>query len=275
MRRPLMISMLCAGNFILIAGAFTQPNRAAEEIDKISSADAMKIAKDHWERLRNLQKQHRDALVQLQKLLEKEFEKLHVGEQLTMMSRVAHAELDMADTYAEREEACRKFVRELDRFKQAIEKKSDHSETDLLMIKSAWLSFEVELERHRFDDRSPEEVQALMDQAEATSRIFTEIFAKSRAGARGGEQDKLEYAGWAMCSRNAELLFALGKREAAVEQLKQACDYADRRTKATQAAYEAGTVTLDLVLTAESDQANAWMALAKRDRKAAADLRGK
>ncbi len=193
---------------------------------------------------------------------------------LQPLGRVAHAELDLCDTYQQRQEACRKFIRDLDRLKQAVEKQADHPPADLLAIKSAWLSFEIEVERHRFDDRSPEEVQALLDQASAAAEIYREVFAKFQVGARGGEAEKEAYAGYEMCRRFAELLFALGKQEAAVEQLKQSCNFADKALQATQAAYEAGTVTLDLLLGAQSRRADAWLALAKHDRKATAELRG-
>jgi len=52
-----------------------------------------------------------------------------------LLSRAAHVELDLCDTTAERQEAGRKFVSNLDRWKQWVDKQPGHSQADLVTVK--------------------------------------------------------------------------------------------------------------------------------------------
>ena len=266
-------ALSCPAPSMIWAADEKVPAKFEERLEKLFPGDALKIATEHWDHLQELRRQHRDTLRELQKDIGEDHETGKLAEKIGVMGRVTQADLELCDTYKDRAAVYERSIRELEELRQSAAGAT--KTVDELMIKSARLGLEIEFERLKFNDRSPEEVRALLDQAKATAATYGVVFSKFQVGARGGEPEKEAHAGDEMCSRFAELLFALGKHEEAVEQLKQACDFADKAEQATQAAYDAGTVTLDLLLGSQHRRAAAWMALAKHDRKAAAESKGK
>lgn len=270
-----------AGVAIALVGFLTsRPTSAADNLPgappqgslRLIPEDAVRIATGHWNHLQHLRREYSKTLQELLAATDGDGGNPKLAAQLAIMSRLVRAELELGDTITARQEACQKFLRDVDALKPASGPAAKSSE---LMVKAARQAMEIELERMKNGDRSPEEVQALVDQARTAGRTYDEVFAKFNVGARGGEAEKEASTGCVFCCRLAELLVAIGQPEDAVKRLKQACEYANRAVQATQAAYEAGTVTLDLVLASQKEQADVRIALAKLDRKAAAEAQGK
>jgi hypothetical protein len=231
--------------------------------------DAVSTALVHWKELEELKKKHRDAIKELDRVVTGG-EKLtpKVAEEVSLARQLLEADLALDPGPEEGQVFCRRTIERLDRLKDG-----DRTRADTLLLSSARLELEIKMQLQKAPARTPEEVRALVEQAEATLQTYREVHMKYNMGVRGGEADKEALTGFLVCSRIAVLLEAIGDRDGAIKRCKQACEYAEEGVQATRAAYDAGTVTLDLLLGAQHRRAESWLALAKLDSAVAEQLR--
>jgi hypothetical protein len=231
--------------------------------------DAVQKTAEHWKQLQELKKKHRDAIRELDRAITGGSTLTgKVAEEISLARQLLDADLALDPGPEEGQVLCRRTIERLDHLKG-----SDRTEADALLLSATRLDLEIKRLLQARPARTPEEVQALVEQAEATLQTWREVHAKYLNAARGGETDKEAFAGCAACSRIAALLEAIGDRDGAIKRRKQACEYAEECVQATQAAYEAGTVTLDLLLGSQHRRAEAWLALGKLDSAVAEQMR--
>jgi hypothetical protein len=114
-------------------------------------------------------------------------------------------------------------------------------------------------EEHRADlspaRSSAEEIDLLREHLRFLQAQFERIDAKFQTGSQGGSQDVRDMTGYEMAMAQADLAQAEGRRDKAIEHLRQAEKFAESALRAVNANYEAGRVTHDLVLQAANNLA--------------------
>jgi hypothetical protein len=116
-----------------------------------------------------------------------------------------------------------------------------------------------------------EEIAALEELVKSADRVYERVDTLHSVGSRGGEHENWALARCHLATARARLALAKGDKKEALNQRQIAVEAAKENVKAIEAAYDAGTATLDLVLAAHTDLADARIALSKLRRKVAAD----
>jgi hypothetical protein len=100
------------------------------------------------------------------------------------------------------------------------------------------------------------EVCMLRELAETRLQTWRRIHALYQLGTRGGAAEGEAYARYLFQMALARLAWAEGQDKVALEHMSQAVKSADRMVEATQAAYDTGTITLDVLLETQSARAD-------------------
>jgi hypothetical protein len=233
--------------------------------------NVVKIAAENWDKLEELRRKHVAALKELERGLDSEEKQTgRVAERASIAGRILTTELELTRDPAQRRKLCEEAIARVDRLKSATDR------LDRLFVDATRAGFEVELQLAKCPARSPEEVTALVAEAEAALGDFQLAHEQIRVGAQGATAAKESLAGYNLCIRVAELLRAVGHYDEALKRQKQACEYADQCVEAARATYSngvAGGVTFEQVMSVQRDRATAWQLLARIDPAAARELR--
>ena len=100
------------------------------------------------------------------------------------------------------------------------------------------------------------EVCMLRELAETRLQTWRRIHALYQLGARGGEPEGEACSRYLFQMALARLAWAEGRDKVALEHMSQAVKSADRMVEATQAAYDTGTITLDVLQETQSARAD-------------------
>jgi len=112
-----------------------------------------------------------------------------------------------------------------------------------------------------------EEIVALQRWAKRAAELHKRIAALHHAGAVGGEAEDETLARYHMLIANARLAFAQGQIQQCAKSYAGAVEAAENCVDATTAAYEADTVSVDRLVLAHQQLAEARIALSRlRDR---------
>ncbi len=95
---------------------------------------------------------------------------------------------------------------------------------------------------------SPEELVALREHVQFLNDRFKSVDALYKTGSRGGSADARARTAYELASAQAELAVAEGNRAQAIAYCEQAEKFAEETLKNVMASYEAGRVSLDLML---------------------------
>jgi hypothetical protein len=178
------------------------------------------------------------------------------GDWLPAEWALTEAELELLVRNADRIVALKKFHEKALKAEEEAKARADAGRigadgAELSEIKALRLKAEIALERE-FDrgKRPSDEVEVLARTERAHWQTFQKVKALFDAVAKGGEHDKHAVSARKFLVARARLSLAQGKREAALADLKLACWFGKRCVEAVQAAYDVGTVTLDLLLEA-------------------------
>jgi hypothetical protein len=172
---------------------------------------------------------------------------------------LTEAELELVVRNADRVVLLKKFHEKAAKAEEEAKARADAGRTgtdgaELSEIKALRLKVEIALERE-FDrgKRPSEEVEVMGKTERAHLQTFQKVKALFDAGAKGGEPDKHALSAREFLLARARLELAQGKRAEALADLKLACWFGKRCVEATQAAYDVGTITLDMLLDANQD----------------------
>jgi hypothetical protein len=116
-----------------------------------------------------------------------------------------------------------------------------------------------------------EEIAHLEELVKSAERVFGRVDALKRNAVRGGEFENWAQARRHLAVARARLALAKGDPKEGLRQRTMAVEAAKENIDALEAAYDAGTQTLDVVLTAQNDLADAKIQLSKLQRKLRAD----
>jgi len=169
---------------------------------------------------------------------------------------LVQAELDATKRHAER-------VKILERHLVSVRKVQQHaaqavadgraSELDRLRAAAARLDAEIRWHTEQHPATTPEQLELLHGRVSVGQLLFNRVFALYKVGARGGQTDRCCLAARNLAQGRAELEFARGEYGEALKYQRLARDAARQAAEAAQAAYDVGTVTLDVVLQAQTD----------------------
>jgi hypothetical protein len=169
---------------------------------------------------------------------------------------LTEAELELAVRNTDRIVLLKKFHEKAAKAEEEAKAQADAGRigadgAELSEIKALRLKAEIALERE-FDrgKRPSEEIEVMAKTERAQWQAFQKVKALFDANAKGGEHDKHALAARKFLVARARLALARGNREAALADLKLACWFGKRCVEATQASYDVGTITLDMLLDA-------------------------
>ena len=97
---------------------------------------------------------------------------------------------------------------------------------------------------------SEEEIQILRESEIAACKLYQRVLALYAQGGRGGEMDKFGLSGLILSRAQARHAWAQGKVSLTVARMEQAVKFAEYLVAASEAAYNADTITLDAMVTA-------------------------
>jgi hypothetical protein len=175
---------------------------------------------------------------------------------LDAKDHLVQAELDATKRHTERVEILERHVASMRKVRQrAVQAVADGraSELDRLRATAARLDAEIRLHTEQHPATTPEQLELLHGRVGVGQLLFNRVFALYKVGAPGGQADRCCLAAKNLAQWRAELEFARGEYDEALKYQRMARDAARQAVEAAQAAYDMGTVTLDVVLQAQTD----------------------
>lgn len=183
-----------------------------------------------------------------------------------------HTQAELAGTIRH-EERLGIRTRHLERSKklerQASEglKSGEYSQVDHLRATTARLAAEITLHGERYPDTLPRQLEAHLTRVEAMQITYLKVTALWEIGYPGGEEEKVAISAVALARSRAKLELARGDFAKALCYQRAAYVAGERGVQATLAAYETGTITLDMLVGAIVGVTDTWLALLDLERR--------
>jgi beta-lactamase regulating signal transducer with metallopeptidase domain len=101
---------------------------------------------------------------------------------------------------------------------------------------------------HSIEPAGKEELAAVKEHVQFLKEQFTRIDELNRIGARGGSTEARALAGYELATAQADLALAEGRQDEMVTRCREAQQFAEENMKAVMASFDAGRVSLQLVM---------------------------
>lgn len=129
-----------------------------------------------------------------------------------------------------------------------------------LLVVLAVMLYRANIELAAVYELPPEEIKNLRERLVFLEEFHNKIYALHVVSAQGGEAEKYAAAACALAGNRAVLAWAEGDSQLALNEMEKCRQMSQRFVEGVQAAYETGTVNMEVVLAAKESEAMATLA---------------